>query len=60
MVGDSEPNDIEPAHALGMLTIRVAIEESLPSASVADYVCGSLSEVARVLFERVDRERSTR
>jgi len=40
--------------------ICAAIEEPLPSASVADYVCGSLPEVARLLFERVDRERSTR
>ena len=58
MVGDSESNDIAPAHALGMFTVRVAIEEPRPSVSAADEVCGSLGEVARVLFARVDRGHS--
>ena len=49
MVGDSETNDIEPAKARGMLTIRVAIEEPAPTATVADHVCTSLYEVAKVL-----------
>src|SRR2546422_502214 len=34
MVGDSEANDIVPAHERGMRTVRVAIEEPLPSTSV--------------------------
>jgi FMN phosphatase YigB (HAD superfamily) len=50
MVGDSEANDIAPARARGMLTIRVAIEEPVPLASAADVVCGSLHEVADVLL----------
>lgn len=51
MVGDSEPNDIAPAKQRGMHTIRVAIEEPIPSATVADHVCSSLYEVMRLLFE---------
>ncbi len=50
MVGDSEPNDIEPAHARGMLAIRVAIEEPPPPASIADEVSTSLFEVADLLL----------
>jgi FMN phosphatase YigB (HAD superfamily) len=57
MVGDSESNDIAPAHALGMFTVRVAIEEPPPAFSIADRVCGSLGEVARALFTRLDRGR---
>jgi FMN phosphatase YigB (HAD superfamily) len=49
MVGDSEVNDIVPARDRGMVTVRVAIEEPLPTNSVADHVCGSLREVADVL-----------
>jgi HAD superfamily hydrolase (TIGR01509 family) len=49
MVGDSETNDIEPAAARGMLTIRVAIEEPLPTSSIAHHVCGSLRDVGDVL-----------
>jgi HAD superfamily hydrolase (TIGR01509 family) len=49
MVGDSETNDMEPAHALGMLTIRVAIEQPLPATTVATHLCGSLGQVAEVL-----------
>ena len=50
MIGDSEVNDIEPAQARGLLTIRVAIEEQSPRTSAADHVCGSLVEVARLLL----------
>jgi HAD superfamily hydrolase (TIGR01509 family) len=49
MVGDSERNDIAPAHALGMLTVRVAIEQPLPAATVATHLCGSLGRAAEVL-----------
>jgi FMN phosphatase YigB (HAD superfamily) len=49
MVGDSEANDIVPAHARGLLCIRVALEEPLPSTTVGDKVCGSLHDVAYVL-----------
>jgi FMN phosphatase YigB (HAD superfamily) len=49
MVGDSETNDIAPAHARGMLAIRVAIAEPLPDATVADHVVDSLHAVAELL-----------
>jgi HAD superfamily hydrolase (TIGR01509 family) len=52
MVGDSERNDIAPACALGMLTVRVAIEQPLPAATVATHLCGSLAQVAEVLSRR--------
>jgi FMN phosphatase YigB (HAD superfamily) len=48
-IGNSETKDIIPAAAIGMRTVRVAIEESVPSASRADFVCGSLEEVGRVV-----------
>jgi FMN phosphatase YigB (HAD superfamily) len=50
MVGDSEANDIAPSHARGMVTIGVYIEEPRPATTVADHLCGSLSEVAQQLF----------
>jgi HAD superfamily hydrolase (TIGR01509 family) len=50
MVGDSETNDIEPARARGMFTIRVAIEEPRPTHTVAHYLCGSLREVTEILL----------
>ena len=46
MVGDSERNDIEPARALGMRTIRVAVEQPPPARSVADAVATDLAQVA--------------
>ena len=49
MVGDHEANDIVPAHARGMFTLRVAIEQPPPEVSVADHVCESLAEVTRLL-----------
>jgi HAD superfamily hydrolase (TIGR01509 family) len=42
MIGNAEPNDIEPAIALGMRAIRVAIEEPPPAASAAHAVVTSL------------------
>ena len=53
MVGDSERNDIAPASALGMVTIRVAIEQALPEATAATHRCRSLSEVAEALCAEV-------
>jgi HAD superfamily hydrolase (TIGR01509 family) len=38
MIGNSEANDIQPAVELGMRTIRVAIEEPLPTSSTAHAV----------------------
>jgi FMN phosphatase YigB (HAD superfamily) len=49
MIGNSEPNDILPALALGMRAICVAIEEPLPSSSAAGAIAGSLAEVAEML-----------
>ena len=49
MVGDSERNDIAPARSLGMFTIRVAIEEPPPKATIADRVVTSLNDVAALL-----------
>jgi FMN phosphatase YigB (HAD superfamily) len=49
MVGNSEDKDVRPARALGIRTIRVAIEEPIPSSSQADAVTDSLHEVARLL-----------
>jgi FMN phosphatase YigB (HAD superfamily) len=49
MVGDDEANDIVPAHARGMFTLRVAIEQPPPEVSVADHICESLAEVTRLL-----------
>ena len=50
MVGDSEANDIEPALALGMAAVRVAIEEPRPAWSAAPNVCTSLEQVAEILL----------
>ncbi len=49
MIGNSEQLDVEPAVAMGMRTIRVAIEEPKPAASAAHAVACSLHEAAAVL-----------
>lgn len=49
MVGDSEVNDIAPAQARGMFSVRVAIEEPFPSPTAAPHVAGSLGEIADIL-----------
>ena len=49
MIGNSEAKDILPAAALGMRTVRVAIEEAIPTATAAGAVCGSLEEAARAV-----------
>jgi FMN phosphatase YigB (HAD superfamily) len=49
IVGNSEAKDIAPALALGMSTVRVAIEDEHPSLTSAQFVCDSLEQVAGVL-----------
>jgi HAD superfamily hydrolase (TIGR01509 family) len=51
LVGDSEIKDIQPAVALGMRTIRVAIEEPAPDASAAHAVVTSLFQARSILAE---------
>ncbi len=51
VIANSEVSDIEPAKALGMRAIRVAIDEPPPPATNADYVCTSLTEVETVLHK---------
>ena len=57
MVGNSEAKDIAPALALGMQTIRVAIEEPVPARSAAHAVARSLDEAAATLrtWDRASR-----
>jgi FMN phosphatase YigB (HAD superfamily) len=49
MIGNSEENDIAPAHALGMRTVRVCIEEPPDEESAADAVVTSLAGVLGLL-----------
>jgi FMN phosphatase YigB (HAD superfamily) len=49
MIGNSEDNDILPACALGIRTLRVAIEEPAPAGSAASQVVGSLTETTSML-----------
>ena len=49
MIGDSETSDIEPAKALGMRAIRVAIEVPRPGTSAADAVATDLRQVADIV-----------
>lgn len=49
MIGNSEQNDIEPALALRMRTIRVAIEEPAPAVSAAHAIARSLHEASEIL-----------
>jgi FMN phosphatase YigB (HAD superfamily) len=49
MIGNSERYDIEPAMALGMRTILVAIEKPRPATSRAHAIASSLHEVAELL-----------
>jgi FMN phosphatase YigB (HAD superfamily) len=49
MVGNSEAKDIVPARAMGMRTIRVAIEEPAPEHSEADAVATSLLDAASLV-----------
>jgi FMN phosphatase YigB (HAD superfamily) len=51
MIGNSERNDIEPAVALGLRAIRVAIEEPRPTTTAAHAVCENLAEVREILHE---------
>ena len=45
MVGNSEAKDVQPAKALGMRAIRVAIEEPAPTESQADATVTSLADL---------------
>jgi FMN phosphatase YigB (HAD superfamily) len=49
MIGNSERNDIIPARAMGLRTIRVCIEEPRARDGVADFVVVSLSDVCECL-----------
>ena len=49
VIGNSERHDVVPALALGMRAVRVAIEEPLPTTSVASAVVGSLHDVSTIL-----------
>ena len=49
MIGNSEVNDIQPAVALGMRVLRVAIEEPAPRETAAHAVAISLEQAAAVL-----------
>jgi FMN phosphatase YigB (HAD superfamily) len=51
VVGDSEVRDIAPAVALGMSSIRVAIETPPPSITAARAVALSLQDAARLLSQ---------
>jgi len=53
MIGNSEAKDILPAIGLGMRTVRVAIEEAIPTATAAGAVCGSLEEAASAVRQLV-------
>lgn len=52
LIGDSETNDIQPAHSRGIRTVRVAIEVPNPESSAAANVCASLEEVTDLLLHR--------
>jgi putative hydrolase of the HAD superfamily len=49
VIGNSERLDVEPARALGLRVLRVAIEEPVPHTSQADRTASSLHEAAEVL-----------
>lgn len=53
MIGNSEAKDILPAVRLGMRTVRVAIEEAIPTTTAAAAVCGSLEEAATAVRQLV-------
>lgn len=51
MIGDSAPNDIIPAHRLGMTTVGVAIETPPSALRSADHVVTSLHDVLSILLD---------
>ena len=51
VVGDSEVRDIAPAVALGMSSIRIAIENAPPPITAARAVALSLHHAARLLSQ---------
>lgn len=56
LIGNSEHNDIQPALALGLYAIRVAIEEPMPAFTLAHRAVGSLHDAAAVLRGLVSNE----
>jgi FMN phosphatase YigB (HAD superfamily) len=56
MVGNSERADIEPAVALGMRAVLVAIDDRVPARSEADAVVTSLHDAAAVLIRLAKEE----
>jgi len=56
MIGNSEAKDILPTASLGMRTVRVAIEEAIPTTSAADAVCASLEEAASAVRQLAQRD----
>jgi hypothetical protein len=55
MIGNSEANDIEPAIELGIRTIRVAIEEPLPTSSAAHAVVTTLDAALAIIDNWADK-----
>jgi FMN phosphatase YigB (HAD superfamily) len=53
MIGNSEPNDIQPAVALGMRAIRVALEEPPPTFSAAETLAPDLETVLSTVSDWV-------
>jgi len=49
VIGNSEVKDIQPAVAMGMRAIRVAIEEPLSASSAAQASASNLSDVGEIL-----------
>lgn len=49
MVGDSESNDIAPAKAMGMATVRVAVQYPIDRATAADATAASLADVREIV-----------
>ncbi len=49
MAGDSEANDIEPAAALGMATVRVTVQFPLAGSTIADAVVTNLDELREIV-----------
>ncbi len=49
MAGDDEANDIVPARAMGMRTVRVTVQHPLGAGTVADAVAATLDELQHIL-----------
>lgn len=60
MVGNSERDDIAPARALGMRTVRVAVDGPQPEGTGADALASGPAEVAAVLRRWVEGDGAPR